>query len=289
MQLTDDFTCSCRTSFRLGYSHLPRTSFAPAKQIGPELSFWRTISVTEATAIQREIWQPVTGLLSSFSLIKKQGHCEFFASSFALLLRAAGVPCRLVGGYLGGEYNELGGYYLVTDDKAHVWVEAYIEGSGWVRIDPSSFATNAGEVWTTAGSRSLKLRIALVLDSLNYAWNRSVISYDFEQQMNIARNVGSRLQGLNPSKMLRSFTPYFAGILLLAGLLFAARRVRLFSSREQRILSRFLKTVERKFHIPTGEGGAGLFEIASAADNSQCFRLCRDLCRSRVSRPQTDG
>jgi transglutaminase-like putative cysteine protease len=207
--------------------------------------------------------------LEQFLFVKKQGHCEFFASSFALLLRAAGVPCRLVGGYLGGEYNELGGYYLVTDDKAHVWVEVYIEGNGWVRIDPSRFATNAGEVWTNSGSRSLTLRITLVLDSFNYAWNRSVISYDFEQQMNIAHNVGSRLQGLNPSKMLRSFVPYFAGSLLLAGLFFAARRVRLFSSREQRILCRFLRTVERKFNIPTREGGAGLFEIASAADNSQ--------------------
>lgn len=206
--------------------------------------------------------------LEQFLFVKKQGHCEFFASSFALLLRAAGVPCRLVGGYLGGEYNDLGGYYLVTDSKAHVWVEAYIEGSGWIRIDPSGFATNAGEVWTAPGSRSLKLRITLVLDSLNYAWNRSVISYDFEQQMNIAHNVSSRLQGLNPSKILRSFVPYLAGGLLLAGLLFAVKRASPFRSRELRILRRFMRTVEREYDIPTGEGGAGLFEIASAADNS---------------------
>jgi len=206
--------------------------------------------------------------LEQFLFEKKQGHCEFFASSFALLLRAAGVPCRLVGGYLGGEYNDLGGYYLVTDAKAHVWVEAYIEGSGWIRIDPSGFATNAGDVWTAPGSRSLKLRITLVLDSFNYMWNRSVISYDFEQQMNIAHNVGSRLQGLNPSKILRSFVPYLAGGLLLAGLLFAIRRVSPFRSREQRVLRRFLRTVERAFDISTGKGGVGLFEIASAADNS---------------------
>src|SRR6185369_3467324 len=90
--------------------------------------------------------------LEQFLFEKKQGHCEFFASSFALLLRAAGVPCRLVGGYLGGEYNELGGYYLITNDKAHVWVEAFIEGSGWMRIDPSSFAANAGEVWSPTAS-----------------------------------------------------------------------------------------------------------------------------------------
>lgn len=206
--------------------------------------------------------------LEQFIFEKKQGHCEFFASSFALLLRAAGVPCRLVGGYLGGEYNDFGGYYLVTDDKAHVWVEAFIEGNGWVRIDPSSFATNAGEVWTASKSRSLMHRITLLLDSFNYVWNRSVIGYDFEQQMTIARTVGSRLQEISPQKMIRISAPFFAGGLLFAALLVAFRRAAPFRSREQRILRRFLRTVEREFNVLPGEGGSGLFEIASAADNS---------------------
>lgn len=206
--------------------------------------------------------------LEQFLFERKQGHCEFFASSFALLLRAAGVPTRLVGGYLGGDYNEMGGYYLVTDDKAHVWVEAYIGGSGWVRIDPSSFAANAGEVWTAPASRSLAHRITLLLDSFNYAWNRSVISYDFERQMTIARTVGSRLQVISPSEIIRGAVPYIAGGLLIAGLLFAAGRASLFRSREQRILHRFLRAVERESEMTDGEGGAGLFEIASAADNT---------------------
>ncbi|MBW4056877.1 MAG: DUF3488 domain-containing transglutaminase family protein [Proteobacteria bacterium] len=203
--------------------------------------------------------------IEQFLFEKKQGHCEFFASSFALMLRAAGVPCRLVGGYLGGDYNQLGGYYLVTDDKAHVWVEAYIKGSGWVRIDPSSFAINAGEVWKAPGLPDIKIRIAQILDALNYEWNRSVVVYDFEQQTNIARHVGSLLQGFNPVKILLRSVPYFAGSLLLAGLLFAAWRASLFSSREKRILNRFLLTAERKFG---SIAGSGLFEIALLADNS---------------------
>ncbi len=206
--------------------------------------------------------------LEQFLFEKKMGHCEFFASTFALLLRAAGVPCRLVGGYLGGEYSQLGGYYLVTDDKAHVWVEVYIEGSGWERIDPSGFASNAGDVWKASGSRSFMHRISLVFDSLNHLWNRSVITYDFEQQMKIARHVGSRLEGVNPTKLLSSFVPYLAGSLLLAGILFTAARSSLFRSREQRILHRFLQTIEHGFDIPAGVGGVGLFEIASTANNS---------------------
>jgi transglutaminase-like putative cysteine protease len=206
--------------------------------------------------------------LEQFLFGKKQGNCEFFASSFALLLRAAGVACRLVGGYLGGEYNDLGGYYIVTDDKAHVWVEAFIKGLGWLRIDPSGYAINAGDVWKAPGSRSLKLSISMALDSFNYVWNRSVITYDFEQQMNVARQVGSRLQGINPAKVLRSSVPYFAGGLLLAGVLFVVSKVSLFSSREQRILNRFFKTIVHRFSVSTGKGGVGLFEIALAAENS---------------------
>jgi transglutaminase-like putative cysteine protease len=206
--------------------------------------------------------------LELFLFDGKQGHCEFFASSFALLLRAAGVPCRLVGGYLGGEYNELGGYYLVSDDRAHVWVEAFIEGSGWVRIDPSSFAANAGELWTAPTSRTLMLRMSLLLDSFNYVWNRTVINYDFEQQMTIARNVGSRLQGISPSRIIRGFAPYLAGGLLVAGLLLAAGRASLFRSREQRILRTFQRTVEREFNVIPGAGGVGLFELALTTDNS---------------------
>jgi len=205
--------------------------------------------------------------VEQFLFEKKQGHCEFFASTFALLLRAAGVPCRLVGGYLGGEYNQMGGYYLVTDDKAHVWVEAYIDGSGWVRIDPSSFAVNAGDLWKAAGSRSLGLRIAMAADSLNHVWNRLVITYDFEQQVKIVRHAGVSFKGINPAKILRSSIPYLTVILLLAVLLFAIRRSSLFRPREQRILSRFLRTVDREFDISSGDGGAGLFEIASAAAN----------------------
>ena len=203
--------------------------------------------------------------VEQFIFDKKQGHCEFFASSFALLLRAAGVPCRLIGGYLGGVYNELGGYYLVSDEKAHVWVEAYVEKLGWVRIDPSSFATNAAEVWTISSPRSLKLRINMALDSLNHSWNRSVIIYDFEQQMNAARSVGSRLQGISPARIMRSSLPYIIGALLCAGLYFVARRAQVFRPREQRILSRFLSVVEHEYGI---QKGVGLFEIACAANNS---------------------
>ena len=205
--------------------------------------------------------------LDQFLFESKQGNCEFFASSFALILRAAGVPARLVGGYLGGEYNQLGGYYQVSEDMAHVWVEVYIEGQGWLRIDPSSYAVNAGAVWTTP-KKSLLLQIRMTLDSLNHTWNRSVITYDFERQVDVARKVGTRLQGFEVSRLFKALVPYLATVIVV-GFVFVVLlyRKRLFPSREERLLLRFYRQVRRDCRIQVERGRVGLFEIAGQSDN----------------------
>jgi transglutaminase-like putative cysteine protease len=205
--------------------------------------------------------------LEQFLFDKKRGHCEFFASSFALLLRAAGVPCRLVGGFIGGEYNDLGGYYLVSDNRAHVWVEAFISNSGWVRIDPSSFANNANDVWNAAATPGVKERLRLAIDSFNHTWNRSVITYDFEQQMNVARSISTHFQGIEPTKIFYSLLPYLVGGMVIIALGVIASRLPYCSSREQRILRSFLHVLTDKFDISAGQEKAGLFEMALAADN----------------------
>ncbi|PMP96015.1 MAG: DUF3488 domain-containing protein [Thermodesulfobacterium geofontis] len=75
--------------------------------------------------------------LEDFLFNYKYGNCEYFASSMAVLLRLNGIPSRLVAGYRGGIYNEAGGYYLVRQGDAHVWVEVFIRDKGWVRYDPT--------------------------------------------------------------------------------------------------------------------------------------------------------
>lgn len=67
----------------------------------------------------------------------REGHCEYFASAMAMLLRRAGVPARVVAGYRVAEYNEIGGYSVVRARNAHAWVEVYIEGKGWRTFDPT--------------------------------------------------------------------------------------------------------------------------------------------------------
>ena len=201
--------------------------------------------------------------LETFLFEGKQGHCEFFASSFALILRAAGVPARLVGGYLGGEYNQMGGYYLVSDDMAHVWVEVYIAGQGWLRVDPSSYALNAGAVWA-APKKNLLLRMRLTIDSLNHTWNRAVISYDFERQIAFAH----RIKGFKAGMSMKTIVPYIASAIGLAAVaVILLNRKRLFPSREERLLRTLYRRVRRKCGVVIEPGRVGLFEIADRTDN----------------------
>ncbi len=213
--------------------------------------------------------------LEQFLFESKQGHCEFFASAFAVLLRAAGVPCRLVGGYVGGEYNELGGYYLVSEDMAHVWVEAFIEGNGWLRIDPSSFATNAGDVWGAVKTRSLLLRLQMKIDYLDYQWNRSVVSYDFENQLDFVRRAGKRWNGFDPAKTLRVLLPYAIVIVSSCALFYLVRRTLLFRKREERILRSFIGRVERNYGIDARQGQMGLFDIAQGVGDERVNEFVR--------------
>ncbi len=147
---------------------------------------------------------PVSGEpLVEFLTVKKRGNCEFFASSCGVLLRLAGIPARLVGGYQGGEYNDLGGYYLVTEERAHVWVEAYLEGKGWVRVDPSRWAINDGE--TGRGARQERFRsLRMATDMVTYFWNRQVITYDLERQLTLFHEAGRHLQGVGSFRWRRA-------------------------------------------------------------------------------------
>lgn len=208
--------------------------------------------------------------LEQFLLSTKKGHCEFFASAFALLARASGVPTRLVGGYLGGEYNEVGGYYLVTERMAHVWVESYISGRGWLRIDPSAFARNAGTVWGAPQPKGAMRRLRMALDSLDHAWNRSVIGYDFEQQVEAAHSISRRLQLLNLERMIKGLLVPLAVIAVaLLAITLVAKRKLLLPTREERLLRSFYRLLEKECGVRVEPGRQGLFELAGLSNNER--------------------
>ena len=211
------------------------------------------LTLLESEFLSARLAYATTGLpvgasaLESFLFEKKRGHCELFASSFALLLRLAGVPSRLVGGYLGGEYNDLGGYYVVTDSMAHVWVEAYIQGKGWVTIDPSRLAADFPGA-REPGKRSLASRLGMALDAFSYYWNVSVINYDLERQFRLIRDSGIAVKALN-LKRLAVLTLYCGGVLLTvlaAG--YAVKRWRT-GTAEEKLLKRFTKKIAREYGI----------------------------------------
>ncbi len=118
--------------------------------------------------------------LEDFLFTQKAGHCEYFASAAAILLRLSGVPTRYVNGFLGGEWNDLSKYLTVRDNRAHSWVEAYLGPGGWVRIDATP----------SAGRGSHMGRIRQLFDSVEFFWSRWVIDYDVSRQIDIARRIG---------------------------------------------------------------------------------------------------
>jgi len=121
--------------------------------------------------------------LSRFIFETKKGNCEYFASAMGVMLRMAGIPARLVAGYRGGLYNDAGGYYIVQEQNAHIWVEAWDEAEGeWVRHDP----TPAGG----AGNREAALStLELYMDFLDYQWSKLVVNYSLEMQLGIVQNL----------------------------------------------------------------------------------------------------
>jgi transglutaminase-like putative cysteine protease len=121
--------------------------------------------------------------LAHFLFETRAGHCEYFASSMTVMLRTLGIPAREVNGFLPGEYNDLGGDYVVRASDAHSWVEVFFPGSGWVTFDP----TPAGP----ETNRGLFSRLGQYMDWISLTWNEWIISYDFAHQVVLAQNLKS--------------------------------------------------------------------------------------------------
>jgi transglutaminase-like putative cysteine protease len=122
---------------------------------------------------------PVADPLATFLFARKKGHCEYFASAMAVMLRTLGIPSRVVTGFLGGVYNPMTGWQVVRASDAHSWVEAWLPRRGWVTFDPTppDPAPSSTGLWTRAG---------LVLDAADQFWQDWVVGYDFERQITLA-------------------------------------------------------------------------------------------------------
>ncbi|HEY2842054.1 MAG TPA: transglutaminaseTgpA domain-containing protein [Bryobacteraceae bacterium] len=117
--------------------------------------------------------------LATFLFVRKKGHCEYFASSMAVMLRSLGIPSRVVTGFLSGVYNPMTGWQVVRASDAHSWVEAWLPRRGWVTFDPTPVdpAPASAGMWNRAG---------LLLDAADLFWQDWVVGYDFERQITLA-------------------------------------------------------------------------------------------------------
>ncbi len=122
----------------------------------------------------------------------REGHCEYFASAMAVLLRAVGIPSRLVTGFAGGIQNPVSGWHVLRASDAHAWVEAYLPATGWTAFDPTPPAPSPRPV-------PLLSRLAFYLDAAETFWQEWVLSYDLARQLVLAsrmerssRSLGAR-------------------------------------------------------------------------------------------------
>ena len=213
------------TSYRVGTDESPnalRAALALPANINPQsralANQWRTASdktgIIVAKALQHFQQEPFIYTLNppllgrdaidEFMFVTRRGFCEHYASAFVFLMRAAGVPSRVVAGYQGGEINPVDGHLTVRQLDAHAWAEVWTPETGWQRIDPTAAiapnrveqglqaALPAGDALPTMLRPELDwLReIRYRWDAIDYTWNRWVLGYDEERQRQVLKALG---------------------------------------------------------------------------------------------------
>jgi protein-glutamine gamma-glutamyltransferase len=133
----------------------------------------------------------------------KRGFCGHFASAYATMMRAAGVPARIVTGYLGGEWNPVGEYFIVNQSDAHAWTEIWLDESGWTRIDPTAVVAperlTRGIADLLADSMPATTvfmhsewvnRLRHLWDGAGHWWQERVVDFNLRAQMDLLRRLG---------------------------------------------------------------------------------------------------
>ena len=163
----------------------------------------------------------------------RQGFCEHYASAFSVMLRAAGIPARVVVGYQGGEFNPLGGHMVVRQSDAHAWTEAWLDGEGWVRFDPTAavaperveigvseaLLSGLGQSWGFSSSSRLVYQLEMAVDLVNAKLDQWILGYGPDAQNTLMEWLGME----NPSwrkMMLTLIGVVIVMILIISYLLF---------------------------------------------------------------------
>ena len=182
----------------------------------------------------------------------RRGFCEHYASAFAVLMRAAGVPSRVVLGYHGGELNPVGSYFIVRQADAHAWTEVWLDGAGWRRVDPTAAVAperveagraaamfdGSGAAWGLMAPSALMHRLTLTWDAMNAKWNEWILGYGPENQNRFMQWLGMA----DPSwrKMLFVLLALVIGLTLLISVALMLRYKPPPPDRAARLYARFV-------------------------------------------------
>ena len=171
--------------------------------------------------------------IDDFLFRTSKGYCEHYASAFTYLMRAAGIPARMVAGYLGGELNPYGEYLIVRQSDAHVWVEVWLSGKGWVRTDPTlAVAPQRVDQGLAAAlppeERSILgslvalgpfakywVNIRMGWDAVNNQWNKWILGYSSTRQKTLLAKFGIRAgtrKGLSTAIILATIAVILIGL-----------------------------------------------------------------------------
>ncbi len=179
-----------------------------ARDARPEALVNAGLTLFREQAFYYTLTPPLLGSdsVDEFLFRTRQGFCEHYASAFVFLMRAAGVPARVVTGYQGGERNTFGDYLIVRQSDAHAWAEIWLEGQGWVRVDPTGAvapnrvqqglyaavadAENLPFLIRRGGDSEWLRQLAMGWDSLNNSWNEWVLAYGPDRQKEFLSGLG---------------------------------------------------------------------------------------------------
>ena len=225
---------------------------------------WRADAASETAVVERALAHfrrenffytlapPALGeeAVDEFLFATRRGFCEHYAGAFTFLMRAAGVPARVVTGYQGGEYNPMGNYWIVRGRDAHAWAEVWLPGRGWVRVDPTAAvapsrvergidaalpaAERTGRLIHLEGAWLRPLRLGW--DLLNNQWNQWVLGYNQERQRQLLSRLSPALSTLKGMVAVLAVAASLA-VLAVAAMLF--RRPRAAVDRAARAYARF--------------------------------------------------
>jgi transglutaminase-like putative cysteine protease len=208
--------------------------------------------------------------VDEFMFNSRSGYCEHYASAFTVMMRMAGIPARVVTGYMGGWYNDLGDYLLVRQSDAHAWSEVWFPGTGWSRVDPtaavSPMRVAQGSLGALSAPRHLLdfawlRRVRNGVDIVQQRWNEKVIQFGADRQSRMLAPLG--LNRMSPALLV---TMLFAVIGLLSVIL-VPFVFRVKGPRNQDALQvawqTFLKRLKEAGYEATASNGA--MEIAHSA------------------------